>query len=317
MQSVTKRVLFGLVAIIGVFSVVYLLFFNLETGKEQSSEESVSGSSSVVDETSFEEEQSAFEESTQQSEEEKAAEEPFNLLVCGTDNSGRLTDVIIVARIDLAQNSISMLQIPRDTYVGEKYPTGKINAVYGQEGIEGLKKLIAERFSVETDHYAVISLKAFRAIVDEFGGITVNIPQRIVFTEDRVIEKGVQTLDGEQAEWFVRYRAGYAMGDIGRMQAQELFLRALMRTVMEKSGAELVLAAGRHLGSIETDITLGRAVEMIERREEGEAEIISEIVPGEGRMLNGFAVYIPNEEKLAEITANIFENHAVNSGYED
>ncbi|MGI5889170.1 MAG: hypothetical protein ACOX6J_07345, partial [Oscillospiraceae bacterium] len=58
----------------------------------------------------------------------------LNLLIAGVDwdetRTDKLTDVIIVANIDLEAGKINMLQIPRDTYVGEIVYTGKINALY-------------------------------------------------------------------------------------------------------------------------------------------------------------------------------------------
>ena len=310
MQRVAVRLLFALVAVIGVVSVIYVIAANLPQNNIENKTETSDGySTDELREDSFvQKENSAQGKISEEQTEQSRQTEPFCILICGTDNSHKLTDVIIAARVDPAKNRIAMLQIPRDTYVGDAYPTGKINAVYQKKGAKGLQILLQERFSVATDHYVIISTEAFRDIVDALGGIEMEVPRRIVFTEDRILESGIQTLNGEQAEWFVRYRAGYVTGDIGRMQAQSLFLRALLKTALEKTAAELAWIAGSRIGDIETDISLAEALEMISMIQKDLPDISSEIVPGEGRMLNGFAVYIPDEERLAEIVADIFGN---------
>ena len=298
MNSLAGRIMLAIVAVLGAFSLGYVVFLNAgDRGAPEISRSS-------------REEQSLAEEENATPEPES---EPFDLLVCGVDNSKRLTDVIIVARVDMQNNCINMLQIPRDTYIGEGYATGKINAVYSADGIDGLRGMIAERFSVEAEHYVTVTLDAFREIVDDLGGVQLDVPQRIVFTKDKIIEKGQQTLDGERAEWFVRYRAGYALADIGRMGAQELFLRALALAASRKSGAELALIAGKRLSEIDTDLTLAEILQLVSEFSGGlgTPEITSHIVPGEGRMVGGYAVYMPYEEQTAEMIAEIFGDKPV------
>ena len=298
MNSLAGRIMLAIVAVLGAFSLGYVIFLNAggrgapEISRSSREEQSLAGEESATPEPES---------------------EPFDLLVCGVDNSKRLTDVIIVARVDMQNNCINMLQIPRDTYIGEGYATGKINAVYSADGIDGLRGMIAERFSVEAEHYVTVTLDAFREIVDDLGGVQLDVPQRIVFTKDKIIEKGQQTLDGERAEWFVRYRAGYALADIGRMGAQELFLRALALAASRKSGAELALIAGKRLSEIDTDLTLAEILRLVSEFSGGlgTPEITSHIVPGEGRMVGGYAVYMPYEEQTAEMIAEIFGDKPV------
>ena len=301
MNSLAGRIMLAIVAALGAFSLGYAIFLN--AGGRSAPE---------LSQSSREEQSLAGEKSADSSPEPES--EPFDLLVCGVDNSKRLTDVIIVARVDMQNNRINMLQIPRDTYIGEGYATGKINAVYSADGIDGLRGMIAERFSVEAEHYVTVTLDAFRGIVDDLGGVELDVPQRIVFTKDKIIEKGRQTLDGERAEWFVRYRAGYALADIGRMGAQELFLRALATAASQKSGAELALIAGKRLSEIETDLTLAEILRLVSEFSgggRGTPELTSHIVPGEGRMVGGYAVYMPYEEQTAELIAEIFGERPV------
>ena len=308
MNNLTGKIMLAITAALGVFSLGYVILVN-------------AGGRAAPEPQRPETEKYICQEPSEARQEPEKSPEPFKLLICGLDNSKSLTDVIIVAKVDMQNGCMNMLQIPRDTYVGEGYATGKINAVYSADGIEGLQELIAERFGVGTERYVAVTLETFRNIVDDLGGVELDVPQRIVFTRDRIVEEGRQTLDGERAEWFVRYRAGYALADIGRLGAQELFLRALAETVGKKSGAELALIAGRRMGELKTDFTLAELLELASGfsggREGPAIKINAKIVPGEGMMHGGFAVYMPYEEQTREIIAEIFEDKPVYGAGED
>lgn len=174
----------------------------------------------------------------------------INLLVCGIDDdidrNQSLTDVIMLISIDFEKNSASILQIPRDTYVGQSINTGsswKINSIYShasdKNGPQALAQYIAETFQIPIDHYLTITMDGFRRAVDSIGGVTIDIPYRIVFDSASILNPGVQTLNGTKSEWFVRYREGYAMGDLDRVKAQRIFVAALAQKVgtMSKSQA--------------------------------------------------------------------------------
>ncbi len=99
----------------------------------------------------------------------------------GDDRQTHLSDVMLVANYDIENNKINLLQIPRDTYVDNKYKTGgyyKINGIISQKqgGITGLIKAINGNFKLPIDHYVKIGLDDLREIVDALGGITVDSP---------------------------------------------------------------------------------------------------------------------------------------------
>ena len=47
------------------------------------------------------------------------------------------SDVIMYALFNTKTGEVDILRIPRDTFVGSEFPTGKVNAIYGHpyEGI--------------------------------------------------------------------------------------------------------------------------------------------------------------------------------------
>ena len=170
---------------------------------------------------------------------------PVNVLVMGVDLpdggrevnadtlfSGR-ADTILVTRINPETGSVDLLSIPRDTRV--KIPgegVDKINHANLAGGPELVARTIQANLGpVPIDRYVRVSTGALRELVDLLGGIEVRVPQRMVYTDETQglyidLEPGWQTLDGDEAEQFARFRSD-GNGDIGRVQRQQMLLKAL------------------------------------------------------------------------------------------
>lgn len=177
---------------------------------------------------------------------------PINILVMGIDQvpgvpetskaifSGR-TDTLLLVRIDPDTGTVSLLSIPRDTRVRiPGYGFDKIN----QANVEGGPELVAQTIShnfgyIPIDRYLRVSTGAFKEIVDLVGGVEVLVPTRMVYedrTQDLFIDlyPGLQTLDGSQAEQFARFRKD-VNGDIGRVQRQQMLIKALRERLTNPS----------------------------------------------------------------------------------
>lgn len=177
----------------------------------------------------------------------------YNVLVVGRDAAASNTDVLMLVSFDSSKGKVGIMQIPRDSYVVDsinKDKTKRVNAVYAlasnkayDDGLSGDKRqryaldylcdVVSDTFGIPVDRYVYVDLKAFREIVDIIGGVTVDVPADMDYddTEQNLhihIKKGRRKLDGKQAEGFVRFRSGYLEGDLGRLDAQKLFLSAMM-----------------------------------------------------------------------------------------
>lgn len=174
-----------------------------------------------------------------------------HLLICGIDfdydDDGRdysdgqgMTDVILYISYDLKNQKMSILQIPRDSYVGESVPTGgtgKINAVYShgtdeKTRINNLARVLNEQFKLPVDHYLTINMTAFKQIINILGGIEMYVPWDIVDDYGNTIPKGTHKMDGETVEFVIRQRHQYAQGDIKRLEVQQYFYAAIFRTFL-------------------------------------------------------------------------------------
>lgn len=183
----------------------------------------------------------------------------YNILVLGHDRAARLTDVFMLVNIDNNDHSITIMQIPRDTWIANhtdaedssrniSIPTNKINALFStyyhrdvyQLGVDkayskalGLvSKDLEQNLGIEIDYSVIMDLEGFGNIVDILGGVEIYVEQAMYYSDPGQglyinIPSGYQTLNGAQAEGFVRYRSGYLTADLGRQNAQKQFLAAL------------------------------------------------------------------------------------------
>ncbi|HEY9670097.1 MAG TPA: LCP family protein [Waterburya sp.] len=169
---------------------------------------------------------------------------PVNILVLGIDRvpeapknspavfAGR-SDTMLLLRLDPSDNSVRMLSIPRDTQVDiPGVGMAKINDA-NVEGGAALAARVATRTlnNVPIDRYVRVTTEAFRELVDLVGGIEVFVPYPMKYTDvtqnlNINLEAGWQTLNGDQAEQFARFRKDQN-GDIGRVQRQQALLKAL------------------------------------------------------------------------------------------
>ena len=97
---------------------------------------------------------------------------------------------------------------------------------------------------INIHHTAVLSLAGFQNIVNIMGGVGVYVPEGMYYNDPEQnlyinIPSGYQWLNGAQAEGLVRFRSGYVRGDLGRVDAQKLFLTALLSKAKEISVLQL------------------------------------------------------------------------------
>ena len=137
----------------------------------------------------------------------------YNFVLLGKDVDSSNTDTIILVSFDTAQGKIGMISIPRDTAVNRTWTTqtAKLNYAYHNGGADVLMDEIQQTFGVPVDYYIHVDLKGFIALVDELGGVDIEIPLDMNY-DDPVqglhihFSAGYQHLDGQETMEAVRYR---------------------------------------------------------------------------------------------------------------
>lgn len=188
------------------------------------------------------------------------------ILLLGCDRASGLSDSILLVSINEEEKHASILQIPRDTYA--EYTTRdykKINGALSSLGESGIKDFFGEALGVPIHHLAVIKLDAFCKMVDAIGGVDIDVPQKMEYHDPAQnlhisLDAGSQHLDGNTAEHFVRYRSGYVNADLGRLDAQKLFLRAFAQRCRELKAPDYFRLIGASLTGVQTDIGIADAV---------------------------------------------------------
>lgn len=172
-----------------------------------------------------------------------------NVLILGSDvgYTGRRrdaeapvrSDTIIVASLDPRNGQVNLLSIPRDTRVAIPGRAGhdKINAAFAFGGADLTRETVAQFLGVPIDHYVRLKLDGLMQIVDVLGGVEIEIEKNMRY-RDRAgglkisLKKGLQTLNGQQAQEYVRFRHD-ENGDIGRVQRQQTFIKAVVAKLLE------------------------------------------------------------------------------------
>lgn len=191
----------------------------------------------------------------------------YTFLIAGIDAFSNNTDVLMLASLDTENGKIEIVQIPRDTYInktaGGYSSLTRVNAIYAAEynrqvksgisarsartlAMQDLTKRLSEALCINIDEYVLVDTKGFRAVIDAVGGIDYDVPQDM-FYEDPAqdlyinLKKGYQHLNGSQCEQLIRYRSGYATGDIGRVDMRGDFMVEVFSQVKNKIGLDSML----------------------------------------------------------------------------
>lgn len=164
-------------------------------------------------------------------------EDCHTFLLMGMDAGNGNTDTMMVVTYDVKNQHVGVLSVPRDTLMDVPRTVKKINAAYAAGGVEEVQKEVSELLGFPVDHYIIINLRGFKALVNAVDGVDFNVPVDMHYddpTQDLHIHlnKGMQHINGSQALQLVRFRSGYANADLGRIQTQQKFLTALAKKLL-------------------------------------------------------------------------------------
>lgn len=237
-----------------------------------------------------------------------------DFVVAGTDKDGALTDLILFCRYDSSNNSLTALQIPRDTKVESKRWDKKINSAYGSGGVQTMYDEIEGLIGIRPEKHVIVNLKAFREVIDAIGGVEFNVPMRMYYEDpfqDLVIDlkQGEQVLDGRHAEMFMRFRSGYKNGDVERNEAQKAFYNAVIDKILS---GKTVLKVPKLLSicnkNVKTDFTGNEIIKYIGKMPKLDREKINILsLPGEGGYEGVVSYFFHNEEETKKLMEEYFK----------
>ena len=144
---------------------------------------------------------------------------------------GANTDTILYVQV--VNDDVTIVALPRDLWM-EGW-NGRINSIFIRRGADGLRRAAEDVLGVPVDYHVIINLDIFERLVDALGGVEVNVPHRMLYTDRAAglfidLFPGVQRLDGEAAAGFVRYRQTQR-GDFDRLDRVKLLAHAMLARV--------------------------------------------------------------------------------------
>ena len=293
-QKISKLFVILSVVSLVIFSILYVVNYNIDA-------------SSISEENATEIRYKATSEK----------KEVISALVCGINEN--LTDTIIYIRYNVKTGKIAMMSIPRDTYVDNEYCIGhKINAIYRGKNVVPLIDEIEDMLDVKIDYYLFFRADMLREMVDAIGGVEVDVAMRMKYddpTQDLHIDlyPGVQILNGDKAEQYVRFRSnndytvGYEMGDVDRTKVQQEFIKKFIKTALSVSNIskapQLINIAQNNTN---TNVTAREALKYVSDLPKVDFDnIYSTTLPNTPKYINGLSyVLVDKEETKEEIDKN-------------
>lgn len=181
---------------------------------------------------------------------------PFSVLLMGVDsekdglkkNAYANGDGLILITFNPQTLNATMMSIPRDSYVPISCRNNKNNKLThaGWFGTDCMIETIENIFNIDINYYVKVNFKGVVGIVDALGGVNVNVPKKLCTDDSNrqgkiCINKGLQTLNGEQALVLARNRYDLKLGDIERGYNQQLLLKSLLNKLTEVRNVNTLL----------------------------------------------------------------------------
>ena len=169
-------------------------------------------------------------------------QQALNLMVIGRDRdyddrtdqvlkTRARSDMLMVAHLDFAKKTVSLLSIPRDTRARiPGFGVTKINAAHQKGGPLLTEQTVQENFGIPSDNYITLDFEGFEQAIDILGGVDLAVDKKMDYDDNwgRLhihLKPGFQHLNGAQAMGFVRFR--HSDSDLVRTRRQQALIAAL------------------------------------------------------------------------------------------
>lgn len=260
----------------------------------------------------------------------------YTFLLVGQDTAGGgNTDTMMLITFDTKNKTIDGMSLPRDTMINvdRKGSGHRLNAVYNynkgsdpdtqvEKGITALKKEVGKLTGITPDFYVMVQWEAVGKMVDALGGVYFEVPFDMDYDDPTEgqdlhihLKEGYQKLDGEQAMGLIRWRHNndysvqYPNGDLGRIQTQQAFLKAVAAECLKP--ATLLKApalAEVFMENVTTDLSLGNilAFAQLAAGMDAEQDVNFISMPVTDAKYSGVSMVLPVVDELLEVLNESF-----------
>lgn len=259
---------------------------------------------------------------------------PMNILVLGGDYVNGNTDTIMVVNYNPVTSNISILSLPRDTKVKIDGKNRKINYAYPHGGVELLKSTIRDLVGIDINYFVYVDTSVFRKVIDILGGVDYYVPIDLNY-DDPIqdlhihLKKGQQTLDGAEAEQFMRFRHPnswkrspgimkfYNGSDLNRIDAQQSFIKELVKQKLNimyiPKFTDVVTTLFQE---VNTNFTMERALQLMKRSTDIKTENLRYFkLSGDEAYVGSVSYYVYNGKILDNSTKEDFDAETIINEY--
>jgi LCP family protein required for cell wall assembly len=251
---------------------------------------------------------------------------PANVLVMGLQIGGvstnPLTDSMMVVSYQPGAEKVSLLSIPRDLYVAiPGHGSSRINEAFQDGGAQESMLTVQQNLGVPVNYYALVSYTAFAKLIDDVGGVTVDVPADIddpTFpAEDEIhfepfhITKGTHHLGGREALRYARTR--HADTDFGRASRQQQVLMGIATQMMKPTNwFKFPLIMHDLRATVRTNFPMDQSVALGLRALRARNSAHQEVLQYSNKAVQGFTteygaqVLAPNPQVIKPMVEDLF-----------
>lgn len=252
----------------------------------------------------------------------------INVLLIGVDdgedqaNPTKRSDTLMVLSLNPDDGSLNLLSIPRDTRVsipGHKGPD-KITHAYAYGGAKLSIETVQRFLDIPIHYYVAADWQGFIKVIDILGGVDLYVENDMNYEDPYAdleihLKKGYQHLDGEKAGQYVRFRHD-ELGDIGRVQRQQRFLKALSSEMMQMGTILKLPAIASTLSQyVETDMSTFVMLKIANSLKDFKTgSLQAEMLPGDFATIDGLSYWVPDNEQTKKLVERMFTSGTRNVG---
>ncbi|HEY9298683.1 MAG TPA: LCP family protein, partial [Phormidium sp.] len=229
-----------------------------------------------------------------------------------------LSDTMLLLRFNPQTKKLIIVSVPRDTrtYI-EGVGVAKINAanVYGGPALsaKSVSNLLGD---IRVDRYVRINVHGVEKLIDALGGVTVHVPYDMKYTDNTQhlyidFKAGKQHLNGAQTQNLLRFRHD-KLGDIGRVQRQQMVMRALMEQALNPVTLSRLPEILRVIQShLDTNLSVEELVALVGfgvKMNRSDAQML--LVPGQFSNEGQYdaSYWLPNQRGISQLVSQYLDS---------
>ena len=228
------------------------------------------------------------------------------------ENAPTRTDTIMLVKANIETGKIDLLSIPRDSRILVRDEFTKANHAHAYGGIELTLQSLRNFLGLDIDYYVEVDFEGVEKIIDGIGGVDYKVPKGIYIDyKGKEIKPGENHFNGKKALFYLRTRNIFENGDLGRIDNQQKFLKAMVDELVKKNESlNLSTMVETYLKYVKTNIPLSIMMDFAKNISNFSSENMKTYtVPGDAQYIDEVSYYIPDYEKTWDIIREVYGDY--------